>query len=376
MGRISFIDRAWKRRAAGEDDGGPLLAYLVRESRTLKDALRRWVAERPFVPGDLRGSKSPEFLEAVSQKGDEAREVLARNSGRTARAVEIQTDTKMSDLFRPEAREILTAKGGLEALAVASAEGSPQSELLEGLLSCAKAAAEVVESSRMVEALGMEAGRPLRAELVEEMVEALGDGEPPDYSAARAVVESWRAEVLKVAEALAPQPPEGKPGYCPPPPAPPELNFVFGETAVTALPLIVAFEDPGRFFREVVPSLFPGEMDLPLPDLLGRWGLGVLLNPATNARFLEAGDRPGASGLLSTAENRPAFNGDGGRIPDAAKADGRNYAALAFAYDALPHSEKKSWRKTEAARFPSISPETLRVRMAAARKGASGPSKG
>ncbi len=61
MGRISFTDRSWKRRAAGGPDDGPFLAYLVRESRTLADAIRRWMAERPPVlkPSPSAASSKP-----------------------------------------------------------------------------------------------------------------------------------------------------------------------------------------------------------------------------------------------------------------------------------------------------------------------------
>ncbi len=347
MGRISFIDRAWKKRAAGQNDGGPFLAYLVRQSRTLKDALRRWVAERPPVPESLRGTK-PAVLEMSASMFRAAQKELASRPDLLAG---LPDDVKVSDLFPPNAGEFLARPDGLEALAASCPEGSPGRRVLEGLLARGKAAALVDGFGFVAVTLGMEAGRPLRAELADRIVLALG--EPPDYAAAWKVLESWRAE--KVARKR----PDGMEESDRPTPIPPELDFVLREAVVTVAPLVRAFEDPWRFFRDVVPALFPGELDRPIPDLLATWGIGVLLNPETNAKFLEAGRAPGFSALLAEVEGRPAFEGDGGRPLNS------EWSAFAATYFApgQRRGAKGAFLRDLRERFPNMSEPDLRKRL-------------
>jgi hypothetical protein len=159
----------------------------------------------------------------------------------------------------------------------------------------------------------MEVGRKYRVEVADKILQALGDGETPDFVAARMAVKKWQDDVVKAKNDRIEKAVQESRTIPPSLVFPQQVEFVFGETFATVLPLIVAFENPGRFFCKVIPSIFPREMERPIEELLVRWGFGVLLNADAYGEFREAARRPGFSALLSKIEDRGRFEGDGGR---------------------------------------------------------------
>jgi hypothetical protein len=205
--------------------------------------------------------------------------------------------------------------------------------------------------------------RRVRKEVGDEILKALGNY-PFDYSAARLVLSTWCGEPSK---------PTGPSSSSRDSVDPREL--VRHQLSEVIDPLLVAYEDPRRFFVEVLPEIelwrftegnFRGVWHLgtwkdgrpvwpftDLADLLHRWGYGVLLNPDVRAIFEKAALEPTFSLVLAQAEGKRAFLDVGPRP----KVD---YEALRREYAAIPRGkgERAKWKLAKAKEL-AVKPHSL-----------------
>ena len=224
-------------------------------------------------------------------------------------------------------------------------------------------------ASRIVRTLS----RPVRANVTRSILDALGPF-PFDYPSARAALEEWCTEALRDLRSE-------------------RFTLDFSEDLRhnvgrglrwTISPLIDAFENPRRFFSEVLPPLEPSDFDeerlrgtwhslrrndggpiwpyTPLADALHRWGFGLLLNEKVRAVFEKASQEPTFSLVLAQAEGREAFR-DLGRTP---RTD-LNLEVELRSYEAAGRGHRDEWMGSRAEQL-GIAATTLRRYLAEARR--------
>jgi len=187
---------------------------------------------------------------------------------------------------------------------------------------------------------------------------------PFDYSAAHLVIQARRDESLKATgldqHSLDSDDPR---------------DLVRFQLTRVIDPLLTAYENPSRFFREMLPDIelyvfseenFRGHWHLGtwkdgrpvwpftnLADLLHRWGYGVLLNPEVKAIFEKAAAEPTFSLILAQAEGKRAFL-DVGPSP---KVD---CLALRREYAKIPSGKgaRAKWKATKAKEL-GVKPSTV-----------------
>ena len=205
--------------------------------------------------------------------------------------------------------------------------------------------------------------RQERKEVGGEILRALGHY-PFDYSAARLVIQAWCDESLRATG----QDPHARESDDP-------RDLVRYQLSEVIDPLLVAYEDPRRFFLEVLPEIelwrfteehFRGVWHLgtwtdgrpvwpftDLAELLHRWGYGVLLNPDVRAIFEKAASESTFSLVLAQAEGKRAFLDVGPPL----KVD---YGALRREYAAIPTARgaRAKWKRARAKEL-DIEPSSL-----------------
>jgi hypothetical protein len=337
VGRVSVIERSFATPGTSA-----YLAHFWRESKTLIDAIKRWVAENPSVPGG--GDSPPESLEVISLLMRDAlkeKKAADEKSKKTGEALE--QNIPLRDLF-PGIQEALSkTKDPFEAMIASSAPGSPARQWAEAFKEQVSTTGVCAGYTTLADRITIKSTKDARAEIGSLLIKSLGDkGE--DYASALRLLQRYEKRIRTEHQ----HQPFTKAGA-----------LFFHEVMQTLLPLVCLFQNPSHFFNDLLPKADPKELQRPVLEVVGRWGFGALLNPGVREAFLKEALKPEFSKILSKLEERAPFRGAGGA--PRGKAPGvRDYGNLATTYYALPKLERSAWLEEEANHLPFITVASLR----------------
>lgn len=328
-----------------------MLAYLWRRFVSLRDALLFFGRDDPGLPAGV--------IDPAIALEEATSECVAQWNQRDAIMTQIRLEV---DRFQEADRKAQPRpEGWRDVLDHLHAE---ESKLDQAVLSLTDRI-RVINSHRT---------RTIREELSREVLTALGPF-PFDYGAARTSVAKWRTSTLADLgyDEFAFSSAEPR-------------NHVGLDVDLTITPLIDLYENPRRFFLDVLPnlehasfreehlrgfdhlgSLTNGAPLWPfkhLAECLHQWGYGLLLNPAFREIFEKASAEPTFGLILAQAEGRQAFK-------DLGRTSAIDREALRAEYQALPRGsgDRARWLREKPMQL-GIPPQSLErlIRPSAARK--------
>jgi hypothetical protein len=337
VGRVSHIERTFTTPGTSA-----YLAHFWLESATLIDAIKRWAAENPSIPGG--GATHPASLDVVS--------VLMRDALKEKKAAEeeyakaegaVQKDIPLRDMFPGLQEALAKTKDPFEAMIACSPPGSPQRQMVETLRERARVTGVCVGYTTLADRYAIKSTKEDRVEVAAQLIASLGDrGE--NYEAARNWLQGYEQRMRTTNQTR---------------PFTKAEALFFHEVMQTLLPLVCLFENPSHFFCDLLPRADPKELQRPALDLMARWGNGVLANPGVLEAYRKEAVKPGFSKVLSKLEKRTPFRGAGG-APGGPSPGVRDYRILATTYYSLPKPERSAWLEKEANQKPFISVASLR----------------
>jgi hypothetical protein len=335
VGRISYIERSFATPGTAA-----YLSHFWRESRTLVDAIRRWAAENPAVPGGAAPKGALEATSLLMRDALKKKRVADAEQERAGKT--LPSDVPMTELFPGLKETLARTNDPFEALLESSPQDSPARRWAESFREQFRATSSAVGLTNLADRLAIGSTRPTRALIAARLITSLGENSD-DYPSALRNLDAIEAEARIRNEAN---------------PLPLEEVLLLHEAAITLRPLVLLFSDPRRFFAEVLPLALPNEIHCSTKAVVGRWGWGALLNPTIRSAFDSEAAKPGFALTLAALEKREAFRSSGG-APRGRRPDVKDYVALAAEYYRLPRSERKEWMQREANRPPIISVSSL-----------------
>jgi hypothetical protein len=336
LGRISHIERSFATPGTSA-----YLAHFWRESATLVDAIKRWAAENPSIPGGKASNVLLEFASDMTKAALEEKKA-AESSQKTAGEA-LEKNIPLRDMF-PGVQDALTrTKDPIEALIGSSAPGSPARKWAEAFKRQVEAASICARFTNLADRVAIKNTRKARAKIESRLIASLGE-RGTNYRCALRWIKLFEEETLKLKNSR---------------PLTLAEMLLFHEAMQTLLPLVCLFANPDYFFNQLLPQADPPELRRPVRELLERWGVGVLLNTGVREAFLKEAAKPGFSKALSKLEKRAPFRGAGG-APRGTPPGVRDYRSLATTYYSLPKPERSAWLEKEANQMPFITVASLR----------------
>ena len=320
--------------------GSPEIVYLWRRFVSARDAINYFRLDDPGLPDSVSDASAE--LQRLRRTHFE---LVDRD-----KALHVELGNALAPIYEADAKKTHRPPGSWE-------RGVTVRDQLDAI---SNDLGDVMRKSRVIR---QHLTREERKAVGAKILRALGEY-PFDYSAARSALRDWCDESLKATgqDQLSLDSDDPR-------------DLVRYQLTKVIEPLLTAYENPNRFFREILPDLesyvlseenFRGHWHLgtwtdgrpvwpftDLAELLHRWGYGVLLNPEVRAIFEKAASEPTFSLVLAQAEGKGAFLDVGPPL----KVD---YGALRREYAAIPRGkgERAKWKIVKAQEL-DVKPHSL-----------------
>lgn len=318
----------------------PEIAYLWRRFVSARDAINYFRLDDPGLPDSVSDASAE--LQRLRRTHFE---LVNRD-----KALHVELGNALAPIYEADAKKTHRPPGSWERVVTVRDQIAA---ILDDL-------GDVMRKSRVVR---QHLTREERKAVGAKILRALGEY-PFDYSAARSILRDGWDESLKATgqEQLSLDSDDPR-------------DLVRYQLTKVIEPLLTAYENPNRFFREILPDLelyvlseenFRGHWHLgtwtdgrpvwpftPLAELLHRWGYGVLLNPDVKAIFEKAAAESTFSLVLAQAEGKRAFRDVGPLLKVDYVALRREYAAVSTARGA-----RAKWKRAKAKEL-DIEPSSL-----------------